>query len=179
MHFGGIMQYRKADEKDIDAICRIVKHAVAVMEENGIHQWDELYPTQEDLLADIHSGTLFVGIQDEAIAVLYVLNKNQDEAYFSADWQYTGENICVIHRLCVNPKFQNQGIAKSTLSHIEKTLKESGTTAIRLDVFTENPFALRLYGNAGYRKTGSADWRKGKFYLMEKVLDSAPEAADA
>lgn len=47
---------------------------------------------------------------------------------------------------------------------------ESDIESIRLDVFTQNPFALRLYEKTGYRKTGTADWRKGKFILMEKVL---------
>ena len=57
------------------------------------------------------------------IAVIYVLNKFQDEEYFSADWKYKGENFCVIHRLCVNPCFQRQGIVKATVCHImEKIL---------------------------------------------------------
>lgn len=40
----------------------------------------------------------------------------------------------------------------------------------RLDAFTENPFALKLYDNLGYSRVGYADWRKGRFYLMEKYL---------
>ena len=116
------------------------------------------------------SGNLFVGIINKEIAVVYVLNKNQDDAYFSASWEYTGENFCIIHRLCVNPKFQNQGVAKNTLRHIEDELVKNGVEEIRLDVFSKNPFALRLYENAGYKKTGTADWRMGRFFLMEKVL---------
>ena len=164
------MTFKKASESDIDEICQLVKAAVDVMEKNGIHQWDEIYPAREDFLGDISEGNLFVGMKDGEIAVIYVLNKNQDEAYFSADWKYNGENFCIIHRLCVNPKFQNQGIAKNTLIYIEESLKKSGVESIRLDVFSENPFALRLYENAGYQQTGSANWRKGLFFLMEKSL---------
>lgn len=68
----------------------------------------------------------------------------------------------------MNPIFQNKGIAKSTLFYIEKQLKEIGIHVIRLDVFSDNPFALRLYNSLGYSKVGHADWRKGKFFLMEK-----------
>lgn len=76
----------------------------------------------------------------------------------------------VIHRLCVNPVYQNRGIAAQTLSHIEEELQKSGIKAVRLDVFSKNPFALSLYLGNGYEKVGFADWRKGSFYLMEKLL---------
>ncbi|MBD5427537.1 MAG: hypothetical protein HDR38_08340 [Treponema sp.] len=47
-----------------------------------------------------------------------------------------------------------------------------GIHTIRLDAFSENPYALRLYEHMGYVKVGTADWRKGMFYLMEKHFDS-------
>ena len=164
------MNFRKATTDDIEEICRLVQHAIAVMEENGIPQWDAVYPTRADFLNDIHSGTLYAGTVDGTISVIFALNKCQDEAYFSADWTYRGERFCVLHRLCVNPQFQNQGVAKKTLAYIEEKLMREGIESIRLDVFTQNPFALRLYEKAGYHQTGTADWRKGKFILMEKVL---------
>ena len=164
------MKFRKATENDIDEICGMVKAAIDVMEANGIHQWDEIYPTKEEFLDDIRGSNLFVGIKDTKIAVVFVLNKWQDPAYFSAEWTYKGEQFCVLHRLCVNPKFQNQGVAKETLYYIEEKLKNAGVRSIRLDAFTENPYALKLYKNFGYRTTGTADWRKGKFFLMEKNL---------
>lgn len=71
------------------------------MEENGIPQWDEVYPSREDLQEDIRQGTY----------------------------------------------------------------------SLRLDAFSENPFALKLYRSLGYRETGTAVFRKGKFYLFEKNLD--------
>ena len=43
-------------------------------------------------------------------------------------------------------------------------------TSVRLDVYSENPYALRLYQGNGYMKRGYADWRKGRFFMMEKQL---------
>ena len=45
-----------------------------------------------------------------------------------------------------------------------------GYESVRLDVFTKNPFAQKLYRNNGYKVRGYADWRKGRFDLMEKEL---------
>ena len=74
----------------------------------------------------------------------------------------------IVHRLCVNPQYQNIGIGTKTMMKIEDMVKKMGVNSIRLDAFTENPQALRLYEKLGYTTTGYADWRKGRFALMEK-----------
>ncbi len=164
------MEFNFATESDIDEICALVKSAISGMDRNSIFQWDEIYPAREDFLSDIKSGNLYAGKIGEKIAVVFALNKCQDEAYKIANWTYNGEDFCVLHRLCVNPEFQNQGVAKTTLKYIEEKLKNSGKKSLQLNVFTQNPFALRLYEKAGFHQTGTADWRKGKFLLMEKIL---------
>ena len=90
------MDFQKATESDIEEICSLVKNAIDVMDQNGIPQWDEFYPTKEDFLNDIRTQNLFKGSIDRQIAVVYTLNKCQDEAYFSADWTYRGEDFCII-----------------------------------------------------------------------------------
>lgn len=168
------MHYRLAEEQDIDSICNLIQSAIAEMERNNIHQWDDIYPTKEDFLDDIRKRTLYIGTTDDSaentVTVVYAINSDSDEQYQNGTWAYPDADYRIIHRLCVNPAFQNRGVAKETLTHIENTLRDSGTEAIRLDVFTENPFALKLYRNNGYRETGTAHWRKGTFLLMEKHL---------
>ncbi|MBR6308681.1 MAG: GNAT family N-acetyltransferase [Lachnospiraceae bacterium] len=164
------MNYRLAEENDIDSICELIASAIAEMECNNIHQWDVIYPTREDFLSDIIKKTLYVGTIDDEIAVVYAINKETDEQYANGAWEYPDSDYSIIHRLCVNPKYQNRGVARETLNHIETTLKAAGTESIRLDVFTENPFALKLYRRNGYTEVGSAHWRKGTFLLMEKHL---------
>ena len=68
------------------------------------------------------------------------------------------------------PRFPAQGIGNAVLAGIETQLLEMGYESVRLDVFTQNPFALRLYQKNGYLERGHADWRKGRFLLMEKRL---------
>lgn len=164
------IKYRPAKESDIDTVCSLVGRAIDSMEENKIFQWDKVYPSREDFICDISKGELFVGTLDGNIAVLYTINRECDGAYDKCRWKYTDCEYRIIHRLCVDPKYQNKGIAKNTLDYIEKELKKASVGAIRLDVFSDNPFALALYLNSGYEKRGSADWRMGRFFLMEKRL---------
>ena len=162
--------YRKANMNDLDAVCSLVKRAVDNMTESGIYQWDEIYPAREDFLSDIEKNQLYAGSVNERIAVVFVINKEYDPEYNDAQWHYDGDNFRVIHRLCVDPDFQRSGIARNTMLYIEELLKSQGVESIRLDTFTQNPRALGLYESLGFYKTGYADWRKGRFVLLDKVF---------
>lgn len=164
------IEYRMAESKDLEEIWKLVQNAVNTMIQQNILQWDEIYPNEEVLRQDIEKKELYVGIYDKQIAVLYVINQECEEEYKNGNWKHDEKSFCVIHRLCVNPIFQNRGIGRTTMQYIEKEVSSMGFQAIRLDAFTENPFALKLYDNLGYSRVGYADWRKGRFYLMEKYL---------
>ncbi len=164
------IKYRVADQEDLKEICDMFGAAVDRMIQNQIFQWDEVYPTEQDFRRDIERGELYVGVIEGRIAVVYVVNQECDEQYINGAWQHANEPYYVIHRLCVNPAFQNRGVARRAMLHIEEQLAGRGIHAIRLDSFSRNPYALRLYENLGYARVGTADWRKGRFYLMEKYF---------
>jgi len=164
------MDYRPGTLDDVKEISVLIKSAISEMESHHIYQWDELYPTEEDFISDINKNTLYVAVQEKRIAALYVISPECDDAYFQCQWDSSHDSACVIHRFCVSPDFQHQGIGKQVLLHIENHLKSLGYKSVRLDVFSENPFALSLYTHNGYTQRGTADWRKGRFLLMEKSL---------
>lgn len=162
--------FQKGNKKDADRIYELFSMGISEMTANGIHQWDEIYPNRNDIDEDLEKEELFVGMCGNEIAVAYVLNKECDEQYLNGKWLLDTEDYTVIHRLCVHPNFQRQGIGKRTLLHIEETVKQQGIRAIRLDAFTQNPYALKMYEALGYTVAGEVNFRKGKFFLMEKVL---------
>lgn len=164
------MQYRLGTKEDLDEICCLIRISIEFMEHQGIHQWDELYPTKEDFLDDIDKDTLYVAVEDDKIIAIYVINQECEEEYHKCEWENPNESACIIHRLCVLADFQNKGIGSKVLSHIEEQVKSMGFLSIRLDVFSENPYAIKLYEKNGYERRGHADWRKGRFFLMEKRL---------
>lgn len=164
------IRYRQAGAKDLGAIAALTEQARAHMISQGIDQWDDLYPLREDFEQDILRGQLTVGMLGDEIAVIYTINRECEAEYESAEWKKPERPFCILHRLCVNPVFQNRGIARRTMEHIEREMAARGILAIRLDVFSLNPYALKLYQNCGFEKTGTARWRKGMFYLMEKYL---------
>lgn len=161
---------RKATLEDLKAIVNIYKNAIKVMNENGIDQWDDLYPNEEILKNDILHNQMLIGEFGIQIASILVLNQEYDDEYRNGDWQYKESSFFVIHRLCVNPVYQGKGIGKTTVQCIEEYVQKNGIEAIRLDAFSLNPTALRMYENLGYKKVGEVTWRKGLFYLYEKKI---------
>lgn len=164
------IEYRLACLSDINEVMELVKDSIIAMEKNKIFQWDHLYPTEEDFLEDIKHESLYIGLNEGKIVVIYALDQQCDEAYKNGKWRYPDTEYFTIHRLCVNAHFQNMGIGKRAMHFIEEKLRTKGIQVIRLDVFGQNPYALHLYENMGYYKVGCADWRKGRFFLMEKHI---------
>jgi len=164
------LKYRTAVPADSDEIIALINSATDNMIKNNIFQWDEIYPDKHIVEEDIRKKQLTVGTDNGKIVVIYTLNIECDEGYTNGEWKYTDSSYCVVHRLCVNPEYQNKGIGRQTMLRIENEARKMGVTSIRLDTFSENPYALKLYKNLGFRTAGYAYWRKGKFMLMEKIL---------
>lgn len=164
------MIYSKADKTQTEEVFSVFSAAIQNMELQGIHQWDEIYPDKPTIADDIARNQMHIGKIDNRIAVCFVLSEEYDEEYKNGCWQYPDSRFCVIHRLCVNPEFQNKGIASETMKYIENLCKSAGYDSIRLDCFTENPYSRRLYDKTGYSVVGYANWRKGRFELREKKI---------
>ena len=164
------MEFRQGTIDDLNNICSLIAAAIKTMEAQGIHQWDEVYPSREDFVHDIINGILYTVTENNRLIAIYVISTEYDPQYSNGKWECDGETACIIHRLCVSPEVQNRGIGKIVLNHIENQLQHIGFASVRLDVFSENPYAISLYKKSGYKRCGYANWRKGRFWLMEKKL---------
>ena len=164
------LEFRRAGTDDLDALVALYGAATRDMREKGIDQWDEYYPDREILAEDVESGDMTLGLLDGQLACAYVVNREYDPEYELGAWEHTEGDFCVLHRLCVNPEMQGRGLARQAMARMEKNARDQGFDSVRLDVFSQNLHAQRLYERLGYRRTGEVRFRKGIFYLMEKKL---------
>ncbi len=165
-----MMTFAVATFDDAQEILKVIQESVIVLKDMGVDQWDEIYPTIEDVKKDITEQSLQVGRINGEIAVTFTINSEYDEEYASGEWTEQSGYFQVIHRFAVHSKYQNRGIARKTLTYIHQEQKKRGVKSIRLDAFTQNPYSVRLYQNMGYQIVGQVTFRKGQFHLMEKVL---------
>ena len=141
------------------------------MRESGIEQWDDIYPNTATLLADLAERTTYCAFMDtEPIVGALVLNEHQEPEYSEVPWTIDGVRVAVVHRLQVHPRYQAKGIARELMGFAEERAREQGYDAIRLDAFSGNPRALRLYHGLGYRDVGYVTFRQGLFRCFEKAL---------
>ena len=165
------MEFRTATIDDLDALVALYGAATQDMLRQGIDQWDEYYPDREILTEDVESGDMTLGLLDGEPACAWVVNREYEPEYVSGAWEHTGGDFCVLHRLCVNPELQGRGLAQQAMARMEKNALDKGFDSVRLDVFSQNLHAQRLYERLGYKRTGEVRFRKGIFYLMEKGLE--------
>jgi GNAT superfamily N-acetyltransferase len=151
-------------------LCGITETSSDAESVEVVHQWDDVYPARSDFEEDIKNETLYVVYEQDELVAFYVISGECDEQYGNATWKFDADSAYILHRFCVSPKMQNKGIGKAVLRHIEEQIKDMGYKSVRLDTFTENPFAQKLYRHNGYEPRGYADWRKGRFDLMEKAI---------
>ena len=168
------LSVRKADEADLTDVMTLRDRCVDDMLRRGIEQWDDIYPTLEWFTADVSAGSLHIASVDNQIVGAFALNEKQDPEYVEVPWTFVDERVAVVHRLMVDPSAQGRGIARKLMRHAELLAAELGFGAVRLDAFTLNPQALRLYASLGYRDAGGVQLRKGVFRCFEKRLGPAP-----
>jgi ribosomal protein S18 acetylase RimI-like enzyme len=164
------MRFSPGLRKDFPELIALYRAATKAMDLRGIFQWDELYPNTFVIREDISRGQMETGRIGERIAVAFALEYCSEGGYEPAAWRYDEPRFAVLHRLCVHPDFQGSGVAGEAMDYIELSVVHRGVHAVRLDAFSQNPAALRLYERRGYEKAGEIVYRKGLFYLYEKKL---------
>ena len=162
-----------ATTQDLDAVMAIVQSCIAHMRAHGIDQWDDIYPDRATFEEDVANGTLYLAVERQVCRGIMVLNAYQDPAYATVAWHYREEPILVVHRLAVDPMYQGQGIASQLMDFAEAQGRSRGARALRLDAFSQNPSAVRLYMKRQYRLAGPVTFRTGTFYCFETLLGQA------
>ncbi len=114
--------FKLAEVKYLKEVFEIYKSAVKEMENNGIFQWDEIYPDYFAIKRDIENKHMYIGVMNSEIVCAYVLNTHCDEEYKDGNWEDENADFIIVHRLCVNPDFQNKGIGYITMKYIEETV---------------------------------------------------------
>ena len=165
------MQISLALPQEIDPIMVLIKDAILKMDREGIHQWNETYPSRELISSDIDESCLYAARIEEKIAGIVVLNEHQYPQYQSVDWSDKDGKVLAVHRLCVSPAFQGQGIAKNLMFFAEKYAVKNKYSSIRLDALSKNPISNGLYNALGYQRRGNVSFIPGRInHCYEKIL---------
>jgi len=142
------------------------------MRKNGIDQWGRFYPNRWVIGKDLKKGHLYAIFHKEICIGVVVVNQEQSSKYAGLPWNDLKGRPAVIHRLAVHPEWQGKGIGKQLLQHAEALAKSKGCTGIRLDAYSDNSNAIRMYERAGYTPIGQIQFpfRKHPYHCFEKIF---------
>ena len=162
---------RLARIEELDFVHGLVQEATRHMDNQGIPQWDDIYPSKAILNADIENQQMHVIEVEGRVAGLIVINEVQSPEYASIAWKHSGRAL-VVHRLTIHPGYQRHKLASNLMDFAEEMAATENYDCIRLDAFTRNPAAFALYENRGYRRAGIVRFRKGEFFCYEKKISA-------
>lgn len=144
------------------------------MRAQGIAQWDDIYPTLPVVEADARSNSLFVVRKDHRCIAAVGLNDTQPDAYHTVAWRHVAGRTLAVHRLCVHPRWQRQGIARELMAFADDFARAQGFAAIRLDTYTGNPAAMAFFEQCEFQRVGEVMFprRPLPFACFEKGIAS-------
>ena len=119
------------------------------------------YPTPDTAQQALDAGTLYVGTnRDGGLFGCMILNHIQPAEYAQVHWSIpgAGEEILVIHTLCVPPSQSGHGHGRELIAFGEEYARAKGCKAIRFDTYEGNLPALTLYPRLGYSRVGETDF---------------------
>ncbi len=162
---------RQAKREDLPEILGIIGKVKKMMLESGNPQWDSDYPGEKEYSKDIEAGELWLEELNGIIAGFMTVNAELSKKYNNVCWQ-TELPANSIHRLAVNPLCRGRGIARRLFAFAETLSRQQGMKSIRLDTFSPNKAAQRLFMNNGYTYVGEI-FMKGRtipYFCYEKTV---------
>lgn len=179
---------RKAQSSDIAAVEQLYSDVLEAQERGvNYTNWQRgLYPTRADAERALEEGTLYVaqaagpetglerapetgpdagetaGSEEIAgfIAGAAILNHDQPAEYGGLKWsvEAEGNEVLVIHTLCISPHFRNAGLGRKFVEFAEEQARSLGCRTVRFDTYEGNTPATALYTKLGYTIVGTAEF---------------------
>lgn len=163
--------FRKAEVKDIPEISGILKMAVKRMLAEGKRQWDENYPNETHVRADIEKGVGYV-LEDEGKVVGYaavVFTGEPAYANIDGQWLSNGRYV-VVHRLAVSQSVKGKGLGRTFMNAVEDYARSLGIHSFKIDTNFDNAVMVGMLDRLGFTYCGDIKYEKGSRKAFEKLI---------
>lgn len=153
-----MLGFRKATEKDLDAIMRIALEGKKLLKSRGIDQWQKGgYPSREEFEADIVNGIGYVMTDDDMPVAICAISFDGEPAYDYIEGAWltpSGTRYAVAHRGALAPEYQGRGLTGEWFAYIVETARKNGAVSVRIDTHKDNAAMRKVFTNAGFKECG-------------------------
>ena len=131
----------------------IIDRCRTALLDQGILQWDDLYPTAETVWTDIADRRLYLLTSSGIGRAVVTIDTKTEPQYSTVVWE-TVEPALIVHRLCVDPTFQGKGFGRQLMDYVENYARHHRYASLRLDAYTGYARALAFYKDRVYHEAG-------------------------
>lgn len=162
---------QKALPKEVPEIWEILRFAIENRRKDGSRQWQDGYPNEEVVKADIEAGHGFVFAEDKTIAAYCALIKNDEPAYDNIEGKWLSDgDFLVVHRVAVSQDFAGRGVIQKLFSAFEGYCREVKIPSIKVDTNFDNGAMLHILKKLGYTYCGKVWLASGERLAYEKLI---------
>ena len=161
----------RAGTEDIAAAWNIVSKAKDDMRLHERKQWQDGYPSKENLITDVNAGNGYLLKTDGCVSGYCAVIFTGEPAYKKIDGKWLNSvPYVVVHRLAVNPDLKGKGLATVFMQLVENLAKESGFDSFRVDTNYDNAGMLRIMQKCGFTYCGKVRLPSGERMAFEKSI---------
>ena len=153
--YQGFMVIRESEEKDLKQIMEIIADAKAYFRTNGIPQWQNEYPTEADIRADLRKGGTVIEEDGNIIAYCFIAAMDDPNyTYIEGKWCNNRPYI-VLHRTCVSSVCKGKGIGRQFVAYAKHKAQQLGIADLRADTHEKNASMRRMLEKERFVKCGT------------------------
>ncbi|NLF27898.1 MAG: GNAT family N-acetyltransferase [Clostridiales bacterium] len=161
-------QLEPARNGDADEVLALYRAAAEAGRASGRSEWDETYPTMDDIRDDLEKNGLYVLREGARVVAAISLVEPDELDGLGVSW--TPARAKEASRFCLDPQMQGRGLAAEIFLSALEMLKSDGVEAVRYLCAKQNPAAFRLYTRLGHTRLEDVAWCDTEFYSFEKLL---------
>lgn len=161
------IQIRKSEIKDIPKIMEIIGQAVESLKKRGVDQWQNGYPNEEAMKADIAKSISYVACLiengEEQIVGTAAISFEPEPTYagiYDGYWREDAPYV-VIHRIATKENMKGRGIAGSLIDYARRLCRMQGVEWMRIDTHRDNLVMQKFLEKQGFVRRGSITLEDG------------------
>lgn len=170
------MLIRKTTKNDIKEIMPIFEEARGTIAALGIDQWQNGYPSEAVVLADIEKNQSYLCEIDGKACGTFAMLENGEPTYdkiFDGNW-LTGDesrDYIAIHRVAISVTRRGSGLSGKIIGYAECFAKALGRKSLRIDTHRGNVVMRRMLEKNGFLHCGTIYLENGdERVAYEKII---------
>ena len=167
------LSLRPATSEDLSCAMSMIQDAKNYHKEIGLDQWNDEYPANNDIEADICAGKAYFLCDGETKVAYLCLDLDGEAIYNELDgqWLTVMDTVyMVIHRLAMDGKQRGKGYSSTVFPLVEEYCRKHKIGSIRVDTHAENKIMQHLISKAEFTYCGIVYYNGSPRTAFEKIV---------